>query len=196
MRYAGAMLATLIELDEKLFSFLHGWASFAPGFWKAIAIYGIYLIPFVLVWYWFARRRETALLAALAGILAWQGIAALVGLVWDRERPTPFIDLNFPEKEVFFERPGPSFPSDHTAFLTALTLIFWVSGERRLAVGLGILTLITMLSRVVTAQHWPLDLVGGLVTGLITVGLVVWLRRPIERYVIQPLVGFARKIGL
>lgn len=190
------MLSRLIELDAQLFAFFHNWATVLPSLWKFISIYSIYIIPFFLVWFWFARRRDLALLAFFSGAFAWQGLNGLIGALVHRDRPTPFIDLNYPQTEFLFDRPGPSFPSDHTAFLVGMVVIFWLAGERRVSWFLIGLTVITVLSRVVTGQHWPGDILAGAVVGLV-VGASFWMfRRPLERWATGPLVQFARRIGL
>lgn len=190
------MLSSLVALDERVFQIMHQWSVALPGVWVAVALGGVYLVPIVLVWYWFARRRETALFAALSGIIAWLGLNNLIGALVVRDRPIPFIELNFPEKEFLFDRPGPSFPSDHTAFMTAITLAFYFAGERRVAAGFGVITFLTVLARIVTAQHWPGDIVVGALVGVVTVLALSAIRRPLDHWVIAPLVRFARKLGV
>lgn len=190
------MLSSLIALDERIFAFLHTWAAVAGPIWKGVAIGGVYVVPVVLVWYWFARRRETALLAAITGLLAWLGLNNFIASLVRRERPIPVIDLHFPSREFLFDRPGPSFPSDHAAFLVAITLVFYLAGERRLAGFLSVVTSLTVLARVVTAQHWPGDIVVGAFVGVLAVGIISVIRRYLERWVINPIVKLARRIGL
>ena len=190
------MLSSLVALDERVFQIMHQWAIVLPDIWVAFALCGVYVVPIILVWYWFARRRETALFAALTGIFAWLGLNNLIALYASRERPIPFITLNFPEKEFLFDRPGPSFPSDHTAFMTAITLAFYFAGERRVAGVLGGVTFLTVLARIVTAQHWPGDIIVGALVGLVAVLLFGLIRRPLDQWVIAPLIKFARKLGV
>lgn len=193
--YYQIMLEQLIALDERVFSFLHGWAAAMPIVWKWLAILGVYLIPLVLVWYWLTRRREPALFAFLTGLFAWFGINNILASLIDRARPIPTIDLHFPAREFLFDRPGPSFPSDHAAFMVAVTTSFFLAGERRIGWTLALITAATTLARVVTAQHWPLDIVAGVMVGVSAVLLLALVRRSIDRWVINPIVMFARRIG-
>ena len=190
------MFDTLKALDERAFLFLHNWAHTVPSFWKWLAILGVYTIPIILVWYWLARRREPAFFAFLTGIFAWFGLNNIIGHFVVRMRPTPIIDLHFPAHEFLFDRPGPSFPSDHAAFMTAITISFFLAGERRVGWFLASLTFLTVLARVVTAQHWPGDILAGALVGATSVAILSVVRRPIDRWIIGPLVSMARKIGL
>lgn len=190
------MLDKLIALDERVFHFFNEWANFWPTVWKWIAIGGVYLVPLVLVWFWLARRREPALFAFLTGLLAWFGLNNILGAFIMRERPIPLIDVDFPSQEFLFDRPGLSFPSDHAAFMSAVTLAFFLAGERRVASFLAVVTGLTVLARVVTAQHWPGDILVGLLVGGLSVAILSVVRRPIDRFVIAPLVMVARRIGL
>lgn len=189
------MLMSLIALDERVFQSLHHLYPLAPTLWRLISYYSIYLVPFLLIWFWFVRR-EAALFAVLAGSLAWQGLNNLIGHFIDRARPLDFYQIALPGNEGLFHRPGSSFPSDHTAFLTGITVGFWVNGQRRAAQIFGILTLVTVLSRIVTGQHWPGDIIAGLLVGIISVGLLLLVRRPLDRWVINPLVKLVRRFGL
>ncbi len=188
----------LLTFDRPIFHVLNSWATYLPEVWKAIAIYGVYTVPLVLLYVWFVRKeRDIALTAALAGIFAWQVLNNIVGaLTGDRLRPVSLIDLHFPEKEFVFDRPGPSFPSDHTAFLVAITIIFWYKGKKNVAWLIGTITALTMLARVVTAQHWPSDILGGALLGAFTAWIFIHFDNWIQAKIITPLVGLAKKLHL
>lgn len=190
------MLDWLVTLDQRIFEFLNRAVAYYPAVWKSAAIYLVYLVPLILVWYWFARRRETALWAFLAGLFAWQGINKIIESLVHRTRPVSLVEINVPQKELLFHRPESSFPSDHTAFMMAIVVIFLIYGEKRLAILIGVLTFLTMLSRVVVADHWPGDVLAGMVSGLIAVGLLRVSRRPIDDYLIKPVVNVIRRTGL
>jgi undecaprenyl-diphosphatase len=190
------MVQSLIALDERIFHFLYSWSTHFSDMWLVLAIYPIYLIPIVLIWFWFARRRGTALFAFLTGVFAWAGVNSIISALVHRERPLDALGITIAEKEGIFHRPGGSFPSDHTAFLTAIVVIFWWMGERRVALFLLILELITVVARIVTGLHWPGDILTGMVVGVLTASLVWMVRRPIEHLIIEPLVGIARRLHL
>lgn len=190
------MVESLIALDERIFHFLYGWSAYLKEVWLVLAIYPIYLVPIILIWFWFARRRGTALFAFLTGIFAWAGVNSIISVLIHRERPLDALGLAVSETEGIFHRPGGSFPSDHTAFLTAMVVIFWWMGERRVALLLLVLELITVISRIVTGLHWPGDILAGMVVGVVTASLIWMVRRPIERFIVEPLVSLARQLHL
>lgn len=189
------MFEQLLLLDQQIFSFLHEWVVAAPAVWKWLAILGVYTVPILLLWLWFTKRREIALYAALVGLVAWQGINALIAVLVQRDRPVPLFDLQFPDKEFLFDRPGPSFPSDHAAFLMSVTIVFWLAGEKKLATLLFVITVLTTLARVVTAQHWPGDILVGFFVGFGTVWLFKPLKPWLDQQLITPLIAFAKKLG-
>lgn len=192
------MFDAFLRFDEPIFHLLNGWATVAPEVWKVVAIYGVYLVPLVLLYVWFVRKeREISLTAAMAGILAWQLFNNLVQLfTGQRVRPLSLIDLHFPVTEFIFDRPGPSFPSDHTAFLVAVTIIFWVKGKRNVAWLIGTITALTMLARIVTAQHWPSDIFGGVLIGAFTAWLFIRFDGWIQAKAIEPIINLSKRVGL
>lgn len=192
------MFDALLTVDQPIFQVLNSWAVVLPEAWKAIAIYGVYTVPLVLLYVWLVRReRDAAFTAALAGIFAWQVINNIVGaLTGDRVRPVSLIDLHFPDQEFIFDRPGPSFPSDHTAFLVAVTIIFWHKGQKNVAWFIGTITALTMLARVVTGQHWPSDIVGGALLGAFAAWVLIHFDKWIQAKIVQPFVTFAKKLWL
>jgi len=192
------MFDVLLTFDRPIFNVFNTWAAFAPEVWKAIAIYGVYTVPLVLLFVWFIQKqRDVSLTAALAGIFAWQVLNNIVGAITgDRLRPVSLIDLNFPDQEFIFDRPGPSFPSDHTAFLVAVIIIFWYKGNKNVAWLVGAITMLTTLARVVTAQHWPSDIIGGALIGAFAAWLFIHFDTWIQTKIVTPFITFAKKIYL
>ncbi|MGW8761656.1 phosphatase PAP2 family protein [Streptomyces sp. NPDC055815] len=79
-----------------------------------------------------------------------------------------------------------SFPSGHTAFLTALALVVALLATGRLGLGRTAGTLLVLATtlvagaamgwaQVVTRAHYPTDTVGGLCTALVVVPVTAWL---------------------
>lgn len=77
--------------------------------------------------------------------------------------PRPFIAMHviplFPES-------GFSFPSSHVTIFAALSVVMWKL-DRRLGIVFSICTFFIALSRMIIGVHYPLDVLGGAVLGLV-----------------------------
>ncbi len=189
-------MQSLIALDQALTVRFSQSVAANPFFLTLLTgtgVYLVYLVPFLLIYLWFAVSRKISLRATLAGVLAWEGLSKLVAKIFDRPRPGL---SQIGAKELVFHRPDTSFPSDHSAFLMALAVSFYLAGERKLGhlfVGLAILV---GVSRVGVGLHFPLDILGGWLVGALTAYLIYVIHRPVDRYIIEPLIKLARKFHL
>lgn len=93
-------------------------------------------------------------------------------------QPRPFETLNF---APLIGESGGSFPSGHAAFFFALALIvfFW---NKKWGAWYFIFAIINAFARVFVGVHWPLDVLGGAVVGLVS-GFIVHLL--IKPYIIE-----------
>jgi len=182
-------------MDTKIFLFLNqavGVSHCLDQFFKFIAVYLIYTIPLFLIVYWFLGAKKTALRAAVAGGLAWQGFAKLIGHLYFRPRPI----VSLPTKELVFHRPDYSFPSDHAAFLFALAFSFYLAGERKISYWLFVIGIFISVSRVVVGFHYPSDVLAGWVLGIFVAWLLWLAKDPIDKWIIEPLIWLAKKMRL
>jgi len=157
----------------------------------------VYLAPLVLIGLWFYSRyaKQPALQLLFSALLSWQVFNRIIAkFIWYRERP--FINAKIEIKELFFHRPDHSFPSDHMTFFTALTVASFLAGYRKLGWFFLTTGFVVGVSRVVIGVHYPLDIVGGIVTGVLGALIIYWLRAPLKRWVYEPLIKFARKVHL
>ena len=149
----------------------------------AIPLFAVILIGLAFV----SRRRAwRTVLAALLGVGIAMGIADLVWLTVERERPPHAYEHLLTRKDeqaacashpdaLVVRKPisnSPSFPSKHAltagVLATVLTLASW-----RLGILAWAYALLVIVGRVYGAKHWPSDVVAGTVLG-IACGWLAW----------------------
>ncbi|GAH13048.1 unnamed protein product, partial [marine sediment metagenome] len=60
-----------------------------------------------------------------------------------------------------------SFPSTHTIFVFSVAISLWLSSLKKLAWPLFILAILIGLSRIAVGVHYPFDIIGGAIIGII-----------------------------
>ena len=97
---------------------------------------------------------------------------------WIGRRRPPLV---YPEPKPLVHVPhSGAFPSGHaaTAFACATVLAYW---DRRLAVPAYVLAAAIAWSRVYVGVHWPLDVLGGAVLGVLVATALLRLLRALRR---------------
>lgn len=177
----------ILQIDQSILqavnSFLVGKSVFLDLLIEFSAVYLVYLLPIILLilWFKYKHRRLEIFLSFIAMALAWFVITKTIvpELIWFRPRP----DLAaFGAKELLFHRPDYSFPSDHATALFALTFGFYTFGWKRVGNWFLVYALTISFFRVTVGVHFPLDILGGILSALIGVGVVKLLESPMKQY--------------
>jgi undecaprenyl-diphosphatase len=114
-------------------------------------------------------RRPWFFVALVTATLAADWFSYLLREATGRDRPP----LVYPDPKPLVATPHTgAFPSGHSASaFAAATVIAWSS--RRLAVPAYALAVLVAWSRVYVGVHWPLDVIGGAILGVLVGTLVV-----------------------
>lgn len=136
-------------------------------------------------------RWKVACLSGLAAAGLGLALSQAISHVWVRERPF----VAHPADTLLLVTPSgePSFPSDHAvaAFAIAFSVLL-VGGRRR--IGLGLLFLAAAFAvgttRVFVGLHYPGDVAGGTIVGLVAALVVYYLGR--ARW--TPIVSFLSRL--
>ncbi len=153
---------------------LHAFLSFFGGM-AAAEVGGILALVLVVLFLWFKARPLEALAVSAVGSL-WAFDNIVVNLV---DRPRPTADL----VQTWGAGFGYSYPSGHAsaaiAFYGLLAFLVFVNVKdkliRSLAIGIAfIMVALVSLSRLYFAAHWPSDILGGYLMGVIVLGAIAW----------------------
>lgn len=120
---------------------------------------------------WKARYIAAAYMV-LATVLARGIISPLVHFFYIHPRPAELLGIT-----PLFSADGNSFPSGHAALFFALAMSIYYLNRKIGFFFLG-LALIMGIARVIAGVHWPLDVVGGIVIGILSGMVVRILLRP------------------
>lgn len=163
---------------------------------KGLSAYTVYILPVLLLVLWFVvpKKREALFLAFFASFLAWLIITkSIIPSIWLRARP----DLALlGVKEVLFHRPSYSFPSDHATLLFGLSFGLFVFGWKKAGWWFLAFAIIVSVARVAVGVHFPLDILGGVMSGAIGVLIVFLLKKQVLEYIYKPIVFLLKKIKL
>jgi len=138
----------------------------------------IYAVPLLLIWGWLRRpdALRLPLLEAAAAALLALGLNQLIGLTVFEPRPFA-IGLG---PALLPHASDSGFPSDHLTVIWAVAACLVLAAPwRRAGVLLALLGLLVAWARVYLGVHWPLDMGGAAVVGLLAAALIHVLRHPL-----------------
>lgn len=132
------------------------------------AEYLVYLVPLVLGFLWFGKRREKFdALFAFYGAVAGIALTYLFGIFYYHQPP----HLQGFET-MLMNSPENAFPSQHTAATFSVVWPLLYRGRENFAYLLLIGAALTGFARVYTGLHFPVDVAGGVLASLVGFGTV------------------------
>lgn len=130
----------------------------------------VFCVPLLLAVLWIfgeQRQRRVVLLAGLSIALAL-ACNLVIRELWFHPRPFMLgLGQNF-----LAHAPGASFPSDHASGLFAMAFALILASLRKTGLVMLGLALLVSWARVYLGVHFPLDILGGCLVGLLSAWLV------------------------
>lgn len=100
-------------------------------------------------------------------------VAKMMSLVYQPAIARPFLELGVSPGAAYMDNPG--FPSDHALLGTVVLMaVAFVVRRRRLSLVLAVLVFAMCVGRVVALVHTPLDVIGGVLAGVVG---ALWYRK-------------------
>jgi len=172
-----ALLAGMIymNLDQSIFNFIYNLSGenqlldFLGVFFADYAGYLLLLVVLITVFFFESWKKKIYYLSliSLSTLISRGIITELVRFFYYKSRPFEALEIT----PLITEATKAAFPSGHMAFYTALILpMFLVDGRKGLY--MGVIVALMGLARVFVGVHWPLDILGGILTGLVSFYLV------------------------
>lgn len=184
-------------MNERLLLLINGWAgknNFLDNAMIFAAQYLVFVVfaAAVLVIAYLLSRRQWRQVTYFFGTLVLSYILLQIAAhIYIDHRP--FVDHHL--TQLVSHAAGTSFPSDHTTVTAAIAfgLLFLT---RFKALGLAVLGCAFLIgfARVFVGIHYPIDILGGLVVGLLGGSSVYLAKKMIERnHKVQPIAATAEK---
>lgn len=174
--------------DIQLFTFIQGFTGnpAVDSFFLVMAEVLVLSVPAVLTYLWFQSRedRDVALftfLATVSGI----SLTYVLGLFYFHHQPFSVYSTIASSGEL-----NNAFPSQHTATMFSVFWSFLYFKRRKLAGFFGAAGILTGFARVFVGFHYPLDILGGVLSGLLGVAVAVLIYRLAEDRV-QDMIDFS-----
>jgi membrane-associated phospholipid phosphatase len=178
-------------LDENIILYLNSFAGKSPTIDTFLTTFleqpSFKLLPlvFCLVWLWFSRTDVIGGRMAVGVSLVGGAAALLVSRVIQnlapyRPRPMHSETLNFVlpagvPSDIL--REWSSFPSDNTALAFALATGIWFGSKRLGWISFFWSAVVVGFARVYAGRHFPSDIVGGALVGIVSTCAVVGVSR-------------------
>lgn len=172
--------ALLNPFDKALYHAINGLAGHSSILDHVMIFFAkdaleLYAVLFVLAWFVLPRRdaesRHALVIAGLSGVLAL-AINVVISHVWFRPRPfTVFSKGTY--TELVAHSTDASFPSDHTSGSFGFAAGSWGRQQKWISYTFTILAVIVMFARVYVGVHYPTDVIGGMIVGIVS-SRIMW----------------------
>lgn len=166
---------------------LNGWMvnPVAARIFTFVALWGVLYFVVVAIWLWYApsnaktelKHKRAVVMIALAALVALL-IVNFFDVVTPRPRPYMALD-HIIAVNVLVD--AASFPSLHVAATFSFATMLLLLGYRKLGWLSGLVAVFIGLSRMVVGVHYPTDILGGMIVGVVAAVVMyyeaAWIRQ-------------------
>jgi undecaprenyl-diphosphatase len=182
-----------VELDQKLFIWINSFAGKSSIVDNLASIlcsdhFFPVLLSLLLLGLWFGSNNlKNRVIYQKCVFISFIGLAianlnvALVNFIFFRDRPFNNHEVTL----LFYEPTDSSFPSNAIAATTALACGIWIANKRLGSISFGAVLIFGFI-RIFSGIHYPIDIFGGLLIGI--------LSTVVARYIIKLLDPIVMKI--
>ncbi len=168
------------EINENLFRLIFGLAR-QSFFLDAVGVFAAEVLPFLIIFFvllLFFKQKEWRpkflffIEVILAFVLARGILTQFFHFFFQQQRPYELLGL----KPLVLTL-GTTFPSSHaTIFFCLAMLVFFF--DKKLGSWALLIALLNGVARIYVGVHWPLDIVGGAIFGILSAVLMHEIFRP------------------
>jgi undecaprenyl-diphosphatase len=171
-------MVSISGVDTEIFLFIQGFTGnrIVDTFFLLCAELLVLLIPATLAYLWFNSRedRRDAVFTFLTAVIGISLTYAL-GLLYFHNQPFSAYNTIVSGGEL-----DNAFPSQHTASMFSVFWSFLYLRRDKLAWLFGLTGILTGFGRVFVGHHYPIDILGGIFSGLLGLLLIYLLKDYIE----------------
>lgn len=162
-------------MNDSLLFLINGWAGKSSIldaimiFCASYLIYIIFLVALVCAGLLLLKKEWKPVIYFAATLIVSFALLQLAAHLYVDNRP--FVDHQL--HQIVAHATGKSFPSDHTTASTALAIgILFFTRFKKTGIAVLVGAVVVGFARIFVGVHYPIDILGGLVTGIVG-GLVV-----------------------
>jgi len=171
------------NIDLQLFSYINNFAGHSKAldfigiFFAQYLAYGLIALIVILLFYPNNHRssnRIMVIVSVFAGLVARFIIKELIILFYHRPRPYMLLSSVYKLIPTTLTDNYQSFPSGHAIFYFALAMGL-IHFNKKLGIYYFLAAVLMGIARVFVGVHWPTDIVGGAILGMLTAVLINYI---------------------
>lgn len=166
-----------MTLDINIFYLLNNLAEQSRIFDKLVVFLAVYLqyflvLAFILLLYFsgYAKPEKIRIFLAtvVAIVVSRLGVAEFIRFLHHRPRPFLVLEVHklISNSDWFYSDKEWSFPSGHSTFFFAMATSIYLY-NKKWGIGFFIASILMSVSRIIAGVHYPSDILGGAVIGIV-----------------------------